>query len=159
MATTTYDIIESVTLSSSATSVTFSGISGSYGDLILTVAGNASSDSGCTFRANGDSGLNYSWVIMDGNGSSASSSKRDTGNPDSEAIIGRLNSGGGNTIAHFQDYSATDKYTTVLGRGNDASSGVRASAAMWLNTAAITSLEIRGNFGSGMVLSLYGVAK
>jgi hypothetical protein len=61
------------------------------------------------------------------------------------------------------DYSATDKHKTGLIRDNGQQGSdlaVRAYAARWANTAAITSIQYfttAGNLNTGFTLSLYGV--
>jgi hypothetical protein len=65
MATPTYDLIDSVTLSSSATSVTFSSITQDYRDLILVCeASSNNSPAGFYGRYNGDTANNYHTVFL-----------------------------------------------------------------------------------------------
>jgi hypothetical protein len=99
---------------------------------------------------NGDTGDNYYYVFMRGDGSSATS-----GNAVGAARIqtyGTVNEGV--AIASVMDYSATDKHKSVLIRyGSDAV--VSAVAARWGSTAAITSLTITGNYTAGTTFTLY----
>ena len=70
--TATYDCIATTTLSSAQSSVTFSSISGSYTDLIIiSDAILASGNDALGLRFNSDSGSNYSYTFMYGNGTSA----------------------------------------------------------------------------------------
>lgn len=162
MATPTYDLIDSVTLASSASSVTFSSITQDYRDLILVgeVKG-ATVGVQSTFRLNSDSGSNYSYVVMRGNGSTAISAS----NTSDKGVI-TYSGSGTPTIANlflvsFFDYSVTDKHKSVLVR-SDNSSATNALANRWANTASITSIQIidsGGNsFASGSTFYLYGVA-
>ena len=70
----TYEPIASTTLGSSAPSISFNSISTAYTDLRLIVSGlNATSAGGWRIRVNGDSGSNYSYNGISGNGTTASS--------------------------------------------------------------------------------------
>jgi hypothetical protein len=139
--------------------VTFSSIPATYRDLILVVNGTASAIINVVIRFNGDTGSNYSYVLAEGNGTSATSQNSSSTNiPE----VGRMSTSQSNTIAQVMDYSATDKHKTVLGRGNSLGDITRMAAARWANTSAVTSLEVFASptprtFSSGTVLSLYGV--
>ena len=159
----TYTLIDSVTLTSSASSVTFSSIPQTYGDLVLTyellgVGGIAS----VGHRLNADSGSNYSYVRMAGNGSTSISG---SGSLDSMTISANAyptttTKGMGST--QFMDYSATDKHKSALSRANNAEIGTMASALRWANTAAITSIEsfaFSNSWAAGGTVNLYGIAK
>ena len=161
MATPTYDLLDSVTLSSSASSVTFSSIDQSYRDLVLIVEalGNASSAANVLVTFNSDSGSNYPYVGMSGNGSTAISF---TGT--STSISGFGSDGTTRVLSSFQinDYSVTDKHKSVLVRANRPDSVVQARAARWANTSAITTVTITDNlangYAAGSTFYLYGVA-
>jgi len=72
MPTPTYTPLATVTLGSTAASVTFSSIPATYRDLILIItAQRTGSPVNVGMRFNGDSGSNYSSVFMTGTGSSA----------------------------------------------------------------------------------------
>ena len=164
MATPTYDLLDSVTLSSSASSVTFSSIDQSYRDLVLV--GEVYKDSGSAFAytigyLNGDTANNYTSVWMRGDGSSASSS---TGTDYIRFTTIAVNSTSPNFfVAQFLDYSATDKHKTILSRGNSrGTSYTEAIANRWANTSAITQIQLFNfstyEYGAGTKLYLYGVA-
>ena len=162
MPTPTHTLIEAVTLSSSASSVTFSSIptDGTYRDLIVVCEAKAD---GGTFQMNlnGDTGGNYYYVYMNGNGSTTTSG---ASNGNSRII---LNASGMSlsystlSVANIFDFSQTDKQKSVLVRGNNASSNTSAYAARWANTAAVTSVTIQNTFTpmtTGSTFSLYGIA-
>ena len=141
MATPTYTLIDSVTLASSASSVTFSGISATgKGDLVLACSmqntvGNAS----FLIQINGDTGSNYNWVRMYGTGSTTPSS----GNSGTTSgTIGNFGASASNSLVQFLDYSATDKHKSILSRTNDANYLVSAYANRWASTSAITSFVV-----------------
>lgn len=159
----TYNLLDSVTLSSSASSVTFSSIDQSYGDLVLVISPKSLTPTGyggaALIRFNSDSGSNYSYVFMYGNGSTASSSSGTTTN-----VYGGYQANNDNTpnfLANIMDYSATDKHKAVLTRHGQAENIVYARVYRWANTAAITSIDIAssgGDFAAGSTFYLYGVA-
>jgi hypothetical protein len=161
MPTPTYTPLATVTLGSSASSVTFSSIPATYRDLILihsskhTFAGSTSvRDSGIRF--NSDSGSNYLRVNMD--------SKIDSGTATETSIAliyGRVDGNFVPGIVQIMDYSATNKHKTVLYRSGAANDYVYAQAARWANTAAVTTITIApsGSFQiiAGSTFALYGV--
>lgn len=153
--------LANITLSSSASTVTFSSISGSYRDLLLVVSANTSVTTDNAFRVNSDSGSNYSTVVMYGTGSSAASSS-DSG---SYGFVGYSNTTEyAAQITHFMDYSATDKHKTIISRYGPAGNYVIARAARWASTSAITSITLYAGtpggttFTSGSTFALYGVS-
>lgn len=155
----TYTTIATTTLGSAQSSVTFSSISGSYTDLVLVIQGNFGSAGGSpTFRANGDSGSNYSDTFMYGSGSSAVSGRQTS---QTQGALGYMSNAQSSVIAHFMNYSNSTTNKTVISRGNDTNNLVMARVALWRSTAAITSLEIRQDaaqsFQSGTTFSLYGI--
>ena len=155
MPTPTYTALATVTLGSSASSVTFSSIPATYRDLILIVNGTCSTANGILVTHNGDTtNANYTSVNMAGNGSTATSGTATNRNMIS---IYTTQSQG---IIQFLDYSATDKHKTALSRSDTSSAETYALARRWANTAAITSIGLStsaGTFNSGLTASLYGV--
>lgn len=153
----TYTPIETQTLGTAATSVTFSSISGSYTDLILVFNGTVSANQYVAVRLNSDTGSNYSWTRLDGNGSTAQSSRG------TSTTFGRLGIGDPTnrtlTISHFMNYSNTTTNKTVLSRSN--SDFVGALVNLWRNTAAITSITVltttADTFSVGSTFTLYGI--
>ena len=116
MATPTYTLIDSVTLGSSASSVTFSSIDQSYGDLRIVINATSTSDyAGITYNLNSDTTTaNYSWLRMTGDGSAASSFNGTYFwfQPTARLSIADPTL----TTADIMDYSATDKHKTTLVR-------------------------------------------
>jgi hypothetical protein len=159
MPTPTYIPLATVTLGSSASSVTFSSIPATYRDLVLVYNGtNNSSTSGMLLRLNADSGNNYNDVIMANNGNtptSATQSSTSNANIFFGTTVRTLG------IAQFMDYSATDKHKAVLIRDNAEGSVVRATAIRWANTAAITSIQVLRSdttIATGATFNLYGIS-
>jgi len=158
MATPTYDLLASTTLTTSASSVTFSSISATgKGDLVVTI--NSLADSGTTnfaIRFNGTT-TPYSSVIAYSDGSSAASYA-------SSSSIDLMAFGGATTMpaivtATVLDYSATDKHKSVLARGDRADKQASMTAGRWASTAAVTSVTIHNtttnNYAVGSIFNLY----
>jgi hypothetical protein len=161
MPTPTYTPLANITLGSAASSVTFSSISGAYRDLVLVYNGQMTSNANFSIRLNGDTGTNYSHVMMQGPTNSGSGTY--------SFIYGywnlALNSTRQTLNASFMDYSATDKHKTILNRAGytrefDSAFTVEAQAYRWPNTSAITTMLIyvsAGNFATGSSFALYGI--
>jgi hypothetical protein len=157
MPTPTYTPLATVTLGSSAASVTFSSIPATYRDLILviTARNNVAATQPMSVRPNNDTG-NGSRVVMFGDGSSTGSGA------DSSLVLGTLpTSTGQYNQFHLDvfDYAATDKHKSMLSRARWAAVAVDAQALRWASTSAITSLVFvsAGSFDVGSTFSLYGV--
>jgi hypothetical protein len=153
----TYTPIATQTLVSATNSVTFSSISGSYTDLVLVFNGTVSANQYVAVRLNSDTGSNYSWTRIDGDGSSAYSSRG------TSTTFGRLGIGNPTnrtlTISQFMNYSNATTNKTVLSRSN--TDFVGALVNLWRNTAAITSITVltttADTFTVGSTFTLYGI--
>lgn len=101
-----------------------------------------------SMRFNGDSGSNYTYHALQGDGSSATAAglasqntvylQRMANNNDASGIYGAL-------VVDLLDYSNIAKYKTVrdLGAYDANGSGrIYLSSSTWMNTAAITSISI-----------------
>jgi hypothetical protein len=163
MATATYDLISSTTISSGVASVTFSSIAASWTDLkLIAVATVASGTADTILQINGDTGTNYSQTAVYGSGSSAGSY-----NLTSRNWFYGNQAANSTTIPVFDNYDifsyAGSTYKTVLttiSQDKNGSGFALKSVGLWLNTAAITSLTYTtasGNLGLGTVVSLYGI--
>ena len=138
MPTPTYTLIDSVTLGSSASSVTFSGISATgKGDLVLSVEELGTSTIGTEIRFNSDSGSNYSYVYAQ-EGSSTGSGSETSIRPGGNANATRTKQ----IICQVMDFSASDKHKSVLLRSNIAETTVLMGAYRWANTSPITSITM-----------------
>jgi hypothetical protein len=167
----TYTLITSQTLASSAASVTFSAIPSTYTDLVVKVS--ARTDSGGTnsvfIQPNGSTS-GYSSTTLRGNGSTASSSTRTSDTRGIANFFAADDSGQtantfGNAEAYIPSYTASQyKPVGYMGvtENNATAAGMEASAVLWSNTAAITSLLIQTaagvNFVTGSSFYLYGIS-
>jgi mucin-19 len=154
----TYKPIQSVVLTSTTTSVTFSGISQDYTDLVLVAKGSCNTGSYFTLRFNGDTTSSYSNTEMDGTGSAAYTNR----NPANTYLYNAsMFSTESHVINHIQNYYNNATHKTILARSNYSSSGVKASVGLWSKTAAITSIECgtggSNTFSAGTTFDLYGI--
>jgi len=171
-AASSYDLLETTTLTSSASSVTFSGL-GSYSDyahLQIRWVGRTdySGVSTTGVRLNGDSGSNYSHHYLQGNGSAVSA----YGWPSNAYAQGGYFPGSGSgtdifgtSILDILDFTSTTKNTTLrILSGVNPTSGLTAVglfSSVWLSTAAVSSTTIfpatNDNYVTGSRFSLYGI--
>jgi hypothetical protein len=157
----TYEPIATFTTTTgSTTSYTFSSIPSTYTDLIVVATVKATSaDSSLVLRFNGDSGSNYSYTQIWGDGSSAQSQRL------SNQTIGYLSYNGFSTanfsatVIHCMNYSNTTTFKTYLDRGGFAAASTDAAVGLWRSTSAINSVTLfAGNFfATGCTFTLYGI--
>lgn len=157
----TYEPIATQTLGSAAASVTFSSIPATYTDLVLILnAGVSVATANSFMRFNSDSGSNYSFTQLRGNGSSATSHRlsNQTGmNIDYDGFTTDI---ANNVIIHIQNYANSTTNKTALMRTNSPAYSTLATVGLWRSTAAITSiyLQVVGhNFITGSTFTLYGI--
>jgi hypothetical protein len=160
----TYEPIATTTLGSAASSVTFSSISGSYTDLVLVVDYSLNvANSSLFVRLNGDTGSNYSYTRLSGTGSAASSGRGTSS--DQARITADTTAQSASTrqivTINLMNYSNSTTYKTFLVRYN-STGGTEAFVDLWRNTAAVTSVQIKGFDGtaiieSGSTFTLYGI--
>jgi hypothetical protein len=155
----TYEPIATTTLGSPAPDVTFTSISGTYTDLIIAGNGIKSGDHGINVQFNSDTGSNYSFTYLYGDGSSAVSGRESN---KTFASGGRLGTNGAVSLFHIMNYANTTTYKTMLSRGDNASSLNIAIVSLWSSTSAITTIKMYpgdlGNFDTGSTFTLYGIA-
>lgn len=159
----TYEAISTTTISSSTTTITLSSIPATYTDLVLITTAKVSGTADMWIRVNNDSGANYAYAEIDGNGTTVAASKA------ASVSNGLLTDWNGTpttdnshlAICQFNNYSSTVHYKTMLSRANRVVSGIDFVQGKWSNTAAITSLTLRFSgsqtFDAGTVVSLYGI--
>lgn len=162
----TYTPIATTTLGSAASSYTFSSIPSTYTDLIIEVVGLVTANTaGVTMQLNGDTGSNYSYTDLYGNGSVAGS-VRGSSLAGANNYIGCPQLGWSSTdtnsmMIHVMNYSNATTYKTALAR-SASTRGTEATVNLWRSTAAVTSVTISAqstiNFASGTTFTLYGIA-
>jgi hypothetical protein len=156
MPTPTYTPLATVTLGTTASSVTFSSIPATYRDLII-VTDLISVTAGSTVLLSiNSSTTDHSRVFMVGTNTNTTISGADTSR-ETLSMDASIRAAG---ILQFMDYSATDKHKTILVRDGFPGGNVAALARRWANTSAITSVTLTGNtrnFAASSTFNLYGV--
>lgn len=153
--------LQNITLGSNQTSIVFGSLPSTYKDLRIVVQGQLTASSNYfKLNFNGDSGNNYNYVFMRGNGSATLSTA--VSNDASIYQTPSSISADTNTMitADVMDYSATDKHKSTLTRSHTDGVYVWAIAGRWANTSAITSVTIAafsGSLKAGSTFALYGV--
>lgn len=162
-----YTLIATQTLTASASSVTFSSIPQTYKDLVLEVTAQSSGTAtivGSQFRVNGDTGSNYSYTFVSGNGTAASSGR---GSNTVYAIAPGVSSSNISTGSlTFMSYSNTNVNKTILMRMARPDTDTAAYVNLWRSTSAITSITVvspdNGSasvpFIAGSTFKLWGVS-
>lgn len=169
-----YESIATVDVGAGGTgTITFNSIPGTYTHLQLRAFGHTNRSTGgvadgTRFNFNSDSGSNYTGHSLEGNGSAASAFAEGTSQTKTMAygLAGNNSSAStfGTFIVDLLDYSNTNKYTTIrvlAGTDNNGSGSVYFSSGLWMNTAAITRIDLTPNAGTSFnqysSFALYGV--
>jgi hypothetical protein len=167
---TTYELISSNTLGSSAASVTFSAIPSTYTDLVLKVSARNNDTGTSYFRVsmNGDTASNYSRTTLVGTGSAVSSGRDSNVTYGFSALYLPSSSNTSNTFSsselYFPNYNSTASkpvniYST---EENNSSTSYMISAAGLYRGTNITSITCDESFGglqfvAGSSFYLYGI--
>jgi hypothetical protein len=163
-----YELISTNILAGAASSVTFSSLgdySSTYKHLQVraTLRVNDSSGVGNLFmRLNGDTGNNYAWHFLRGNGSSVTSGATTSTNYMQVGLVPYANQTGfyASVIDLLDPYAAKNKTLRALSGGATGTNLIDLDSGLWLNTASLTSLELSPSslsFGVGCRFSLYGI--
>lgn len=156
MPTPTYTPLANITLTGSASTVTFSSITQSYQDLILTVQESHSSG-GLSMIWNNTNASGYRYGNLYGTTTTGSQS----GN-DSVLFV----NGGGNPGANVQtmyeftitDYAYGDRQQLMLTKTYSQTTAICWTVSKWDNFGPITTITLRGaNFNAGSTFALYGL--
>jgi hypothetical protein len=174
-----YDLLETQILTSSASSVTFTGLdtlASGYQHLQLRIVARGDSDSTTRdfrFNYNSDTGANYSYHALFGNSTAVQSNNGSSKNlgqisdffPASKITANVF----GASIIDILDFNSTTKNKTMRAfsgspaptpSGESVSPRIKLDSALWNSTAAITSFNCyleTGNFVTGSRFSLYGI--
>lgn len=169
----TYTLIASNTLSSSAASVTFSSIPGTYTDLVLkySTRGNNPADPQLSIRIslNNSANLTSSRTRITGDGSSVSSGR--ASNQQFIVFDYTSNSTGSTTNTFSNGEIYIPSYTVSQNKplsdfgvmeNNNTLAFITATAGLWRETSAITSVKLEFtdtsySFVSGSSFFLYGI--
>ena len=164
--TSTEVAIATTTLSSAASSITFSAIPNTFTDLRIVFVGTQGASTAYVYvRVNGDTGLNYSETYLAGSGSTATSGRNTNATQWGVAANASLDTSipALVTLDIFNYAGSTNK--TALGTEQNDKNGsgyVGRTVHLWRSTAAITSVDLRSAGGSstyaaGTTATLYGI--
>jgi hypothetical protein len=166
-----FDLLETTTLTSTTSSVTFSGL-GAYSDYkhlqirMLARSNRGSADLDMRCRINGDTGSNYTWHGIRGLTGSALGQN---GTSNTSYHLGKFpgNTGDGDVFGAFVsdilDFSSSNKATTIKTVGGVANNNFMQNSfytGLYNSTSAVTSIQFFGeadSFLAGSTFSLYGV--
>jgi hypothetical protein len=171
----TYTLIASNTVGSGGTAtVTFSSIPATYTDLLLRISARANVNNyGIRVRFNSDTGTNYTWRRLEGNGASTSSNSNTTfGSPYNTFIYSSANNQSTQTASTFGNMDlyipnyAGSNYKSTSHDGANENNGTDAYAnliaGLWSSSAAINSITLTGDgvvdFVQYSTFYLYGIS-
>jgi hypothetical protein len=169
LVTNSYESIQTVTVSTATPSITFSSIPATYKHLQIRGlghwSGTANTYANGQVQLNGDTGSNYAYHRLYGNGSSASA--------DASTSTTKMNTPWfpddtysntfGSIIVDILDYSNTNKYKTIRSLGGFDGNGsglIGLFSGLWMSTAAVTSFSISlpsYNLTTNSQFALYGI--
>jgi len=168
----TYEPLATTTLTGTQATIDFTSISGSYTDLVISIyCQNAATSTGTRtglLKLNSDSGTNYSYTSINGDGSTAASSRASSQSGGIYyAEIPRAGNGAnvfGFARISFFSYAGSTNKTIVSENSADlnGSGNVVRIVGLWRSTSAITSISLIGGsegFTSGTRATLYGIAR
>ena len=155
--TITYEKIATNTLTSNQSSITFSSITSTYTDLVIVVDGFSTAGGEFRCRFNSDSGTNYSWIQLYGDGSTAGTS---ISNNQSYGRLGSTRTTQNSIIVDIANYSNSTTFKTAISRDGNGSVIINTITSLWRSTSAINSIQFfpeTGAFNTGMVFTIYGI--
>lgn len=170
--TNSYESIASVTVGAGgAANVEFTSIPSTYQHLQVRITSRDSRSTLVTNNLfvyiNGDTGTNYSYHLITGDGSSISADNGATTDlmvAGTDAAAGATSSIMGVSIFDILDYANTNKYKTtrtLTGIDNNGSGVIRLWSGNWRNTNAITSLKFYASSSATLQqyssFALYGI--
>ena len=167
----TYTLISSNVLSSSAATVTFSSIPATYTDLVVRISARtdrATTSTGIRLTFNGSSAANYSYTYVLGNGSAASSSFTSNNTLATFGSVAAATSTANTFSSHelyIPSYNASQNKpfsSSNAFENNTTAAEVSAYANLWSNTSAISSITFTQagsgtSFVTGSSFYLYGI--
>ena len=169
-----YDAIASITLNASAASITFSGIPSTYTHLQLrgiARSSRATQNEDAYININSDTGSNYAYHYLLGDGATASASAATSG---TKGYVARNTMAGASSAANvfspfivdILDYTSTNKNKTIRTLGgteeNSTNGAIALISSLYFATpAAITTLTLTlpssASFVTYSSFALYGI--
>lgn len=159
----TYEAIATANGTGSSATISFTSISGTYTDLILTGTFSGTGTGGFGIVLNNDTSSLYSFTLVRGDGTSAFSDRASNQAAFNINYTGSYGTGGvTNTfLASFNNYSNTTTNKTMLSRYNVPNLETMAYVGLYRSTSAITRVDVKiaggASFTTGTTFSLYGI--
>lgn len=180
LVTSSFDSIASYTATSDTSAVvSFNTIDQTYKDLVVVIRagatyGGSGGGSGGKFYVNNDTGANYTWAVIQGNGNGTTGGVTSTGiGPSNQWDFGASWAGNPNAwataIMFLQDYSSSTRrknWRQIAGSyvGNGTNSQTVQYAGTYNSTTPISSLQFHhaapysdGNLRAGSQIQLFGI--
>lgn len=160
---TTYEPIATTTVASSGVSgtITFSSISSAYTDLRVVLVGQCATNNFPILRINSDTGTNYSYTILRGNGTAASTTTSATQN---NIYIGQSSWNQQRMLCNVDlfSYAGSTNKTILASESGDYNGGGSATriVGLWRSTSAINSISLIVNgdtWNAGTIATIYGI--
>jgi hypothetical protein len=159
---TDFESIETITASGGETSISFTSIPSTYQHLQIRFTANASTNDNY-MRFNSDTGNNYSWHNIYGDGSSAAVYTPGASQNKVSAGYGSINASTsytGSAVCDILDYANVNKYKTtrsLSGYDENGSGYILFHSGLWMNTNAISTITIFPGSGSIKQYSKYAL--
>lgn len=161
--TSTEVAIATTTLSSAASTITFSSIGAGYTDLRIVLVGTTTASVVPNMYFNSDTGSNYSITVLAGDGASAFADRLT--NQTAIWIADTISTSTTNPIMLTADIfsyaGSTNKTVLCTGSADmNGSGGVERSVGLWRSTSAITSVTLNARTTTwkiGTTATLYGI--
>ena len=167
LSTNSYASIATVLGNGSSSTITVSSIPSTFAHLQLRISTvTSSAGSGFFIRMNSDSGTNYSYHYLNGNGSVTGSGAVTSTNFISPfgVTYGTQTTSPTVSIIDILDYTNTNKNKTtraLSGMDNNGGGELQLFSGLWMNTAAITNLTLTTlsstTYSTGSTFALYGI--
>ena len=160
-----YDSIATATGTGSSATISFTSIPSTYKSLQIRAITNQTSGTDFQYYIgyNGDTGTNYAYHILYGNGSTVSAGGSSASAP---TLIARANKATNNVcpaIIDIIDYASTTKKKVARsfnGWDNNGTGEICLVSNLWNSTAAITSIDLTmatSNWTTTTTFALYGI--
>ena len=160
-----YDLLETQVLTTSETSITFSSLgdyAADYKHLQIRMSARGSTTANLVTVINGDTAANYSWHIIEADGSTVGSAGFANESYMFNAVTTATTDGFNAGVIDMLDAYNTNKYLTIktLSGVTGGSNYVHLASGSWRSTASVTSIELKrasGLLTIGSRFSIYGV--
>jgi hypothetical protein len=163
----TYEPLATNTLGSATSSITFTGISQSYTDLVCVFDGSVSVTANLYIRVGDgslDSGSNYSGTVISAKNDGVMYGASSVYANSTGAQIDYWATGANkrrSIVVNIQNYSNTNTYKSFLSRASEPDTELSLICNPWRSTSAINQVQIypaSGNLEAGSTFTIYGIA-